>query len=284
MRTYRDRASFEICAFHQSVAFAQLAYLSQVPGHIVQLINLIDSITETFAHCPSVADKVESVMSYTRKVTYIKSSGCTTGVQRTVTVTQQSYSSSGWVQAPQQPTVVRQSVQPTLTPEESVSSKSVGDTSDGRGSSSRQTASPFEAAVLDEHNRLRAKHSALPLTLDPAISQYAQEWANNIASRNVMQHRSKNSYGENLYACFGKTNVTGEEVVRSWYNEIKDYRFGQPNPGNFSQVGHFTQLVWKNSKRLGVGIAKNGNKVYVVCNYDPPGNYSEQYPDNVTRG
>lgn len=73
-----------------------------------------------------------------------------------------------------------------------------------------------------------------------------------------MQHRSNNRYGENIYACFGKTGVTGAEVVQSWYSEIKDYRFGESNPRNFGQVGHFTQVVWKNSKHLGVGIAKNG--------------------------
>lgn len=97
-----------------------------------------------------------------------------------------------------------------------------------------------------------------------------------------MQHRSNNRYGENLYACFGKTNLSGVEVVKAWYDEIKHYRFGQPSPGNFSQVGHFTQVVWKESRELGVGIAKNGNNIYVVCNYDPPGNFMGKYAANVT--
>lgn len=230
-------------------------------------------------------------MSYTRKVTYYKTSGCGSTQQHSVTTTftQQSsngFTSSGWVQVPHQqqqhqqqsPAVVWQTVQPTTQqPQQPIVTNSSG--GGGGGSSS----TPFDAAVLEEHNRLRAKHSAAPLTLDPAISQYAQEWANNIASRNVMQHRSNNRYGENIYACFGKTNLTGQEVVHSWYNEIKDYRFGESNPSNFGKVGHFTQVVWKNSKRLGVGMAKNGNNVYVVCNYDPPGNFGGQYPANVTR-
>lgn len=231
-------------------------------------------------------------MSYTRKVTYYKTSGCGSTQQHSVTTTftQQSsngFTSSGWVQVPHQqqqhqqqsPAVVWQTVQPTTQqPHQPIVTNSTGG-GGGGGSSS----TPFDAAVLEEHNRLRAKHSAAPLTLDPAISQYAQEWANNIASRNVMQHRSNNRYGENIYACFGKTNLTGQEVVHSWYNEIKDYRFGESNPSNFGKVGHFTQVVWKNSKRLGVGMAKNGNNVYVVCNYDPPGNFGGQYPANVTR-
>lgn len=213
-----------------------------------------------------------------RKVTYIQRSQCSSGGQRIVTVTQQS-SGSGWVQVPQQipQTVIYKTVQSSPTPV--VTGLNNGGSNSGVGASS----SSFEAAVLAAHNRLRAKHSAAPLTLNATISQCAQEWADNIARRNCMQHRPNNSYGENIYACFGKTNISGEEAVQSWYNEIKDYSFGQANPSNFSKVGHFTQVVWKNSKQLGVGIAKNGNNVYVVCNYDPPGNYGGQYPANVTR-
>lgn len=47
-------------------------------------------------------------------------------------------------------------------------------------------------------------------------------------------------------------------------------------------TGHFTQVVWKDSKELGVGCtkAKNG-KIYVVANYYPPGNYIGCYVENV---
>lgn len=87
-----------------------------------------------------------------------------------------------------------------------------------------------------------------------------------------------------MYAMFGKTDVTAGDAVQSWYKEIKDYTFGQPDPGvKFSKVGHFTQLVWKDSKRLGVGKAISGSKaVYVVCNYDPPGNFKNRYAENVS--
>lgn len=150
-------------------------------------------------------------------------------------------------------------------------------------SSPSTSSSSFEQAVLGEHNRLRARHSAQPLKLNPAISRYAQEWANNLAARNTMQHRSNNKYGENLYASFGRSTIAGEDAVKSWYDEIKYYKFGQPSPGNFSQVGHFTQVVWKESRELGVGMARNGNNIYVVCNYDPPGNFTGKYAPNVTK-
>ena len=47
-------------------------------------------------------------------------------------------------------------------------------------------------------------------------------------------------------------------------------------------AGHFTQVVWKNSKKLGIGKAKNKNgKTIVVANYEPAGNWIGQYKDNV---
>ena len=39
----------------------------------------------------------------------------------------------------------------------------------------------------------------------------------------------------------------------------------------FVAAGHFTQVVWKSSRELGVGVASNGGRVLVVANYDPPG-------------
>ena len=47
-------------------------------------------------------------------------------------------------------------------------------------------------------------------------------------------------------------------------------------------VGHFTQVVWKSSKELGVGKATSrSGRIYVVANYYPPGNYQGQFAQNV---
>ena len=46
--------------------------------------------------------------------------------------------------------------------------------------------------------------------------------------------------------------------------------------------GHFTQLVWKGSKEMGVGraTARSGN-IYVVANYAPTGNMQGAFQANV---
>lgn len=45
-----------------------------------------------------------------------------------------------------------------------------------------------------------------------------------------MQHRQNNEYGENLYCAFSsdsKFKLKGEVAVKSWYDEIKDFKFGR---------------------------------------------------------
>lgn len=68
-----------------------------------------------------------------------------------------------------------------------------------------------------------------------------------------MKYRPGGRYGENLYAA---TNFepTAEDVVKSWYSEIFAYNFKQP--GFNTNAGNFTQLVWKRTMEIGVGISK----------------------------
>lgn len=63
------------------------------------------------------------------------------------------------------------------------------------------------------------------------------------------------------------------------YEEIKFHKFGY-EPKSLAS-GHFTQVVWKESKQLGVAFAKSGGKVVVVANYFPAGNMIGSFAENV---
>ncbi|XP_064535158.1 Golgi-associated plant pathogenesis-related protein 1 isoform X1 [Drosophila montana] len=137
----------------------------------------------------------------------------------------------------------------------------------------------FEQEVLKAHNAHRAQHNAPPLELDGSLNKLATNWAQHLLANNRMEHRQNSGYGENIYMASGG-NLGGADAVDSWYNEINDYNWRSPS---FQMnTGHFTQVVWKSSKRLGVGFARRGNTIYVVCNYDPPGNYNNMYRENVS--
>ncbi|KAM9393752.1 Golgi-associated plant pathogenesis-related protein 1 [Pholidichthys leucotaenia] len=129
----------------------------------------------------------------------------------------------------------------------------------------------FENEFLAAHNSYRARHGAPPLTMSPKLSASAQRWANHLLSINTLTH-SNDGNGENLYFASNSAGVhlTGKEAVDSWYNEIKDYNFRMP--GFRPNTGHFTQVVWKSTSELGVGVAMRGNVAFVVGQYHPAGN------------
>lgn len=140
-------------------------------------------------------------------------------------------------------------------------------------------AASFEEEILQRHNALRARHGVPPLAWNAQLASYAQQWAQENARTNNMQHRPNNKYGENIYWTSGGA-LTAIKVTDSWYAEASKYNYAKP--GFSSTTGHFTQIVWKSSRSLGCGRAQTrSGGTYVVCNYDPPGNYTGQYGPNV---
>nr|XP_054923949.1 uncharacterized protein LOC126526051 [Dermacentor andersoni] len=143
----------------------------------------------------------------------------------------------------------------------------------------------LQRQVLRSHNRYRRRHGVHTLKQDPELDRYAQAWALVMAQRDRMQHRTNALHGENLYMWWSsnlEAPITGSQAVKSWYDEIKLYDFD--NPGFRSGTGHFTQLVWKDSRRLGTGIARGPKgTVYIVSVYDPRGNMMGQFGEQVPR-
>jgi uncharacterized protein YkwD len=133
-------------------------------------------------------------------------------------------------------------------------------------------------AMVELHNLARGKHCAKTLSWSPKLAQAAQTWANKLKANNCAFEHSGGNYGENLAA--GTTGYMGpEEVVKMWYEEIKDYDFN--NPGFAMNTGHFTQVVWRGTQQVGCGMVQCKGLDVWVCEYDPPGNWEGQYRDNV---
>ena len=85
-----------------------------------------------------------------------------------------------------------------------------------------------------------------------------------------------------LLSCQQCLFLTGKEVADRWYSEIKNYNFQQP--GFTSGTGHFTAMVWKNIKKMGVGKASASDRSsFVVARYFPTGNVINQgfFEENV---
>uniref|UniRef100_A0A3P9J3J9 SCP domain-containing protein n=1 Tax=Oryzias latipes TaxID=8090 RepID=A0A3P9J3J9_ORYLA len=139
----------------------------------------------------------------------------------------------------------------------------------------------FQQEFLETHNAYRALHGAPPLTYNSKMCSEAQKWADECLRIHTLGH-SETKDGENmsLHSVFC-WYVSGKDAVDAWYSEIKDYNFKKP--GFKSGTGHFTQVVWKESKELGLGMATDGRMAFVVGQYRPPGNFSNpgQFEANV---
>jgi len=142
----------------------------------------------------------------------------------------------------------------------------------------------FAKEALDQHNKYRSIHGVQPLVLDDKLSDHAQKYAKHLAKTATFEHSNDPDYGENLYWSWSSDpnfKVKGEESVDSWYEEcLQSYDYSR-EPTD-TESGHFTQMVWDTTRRLGVGLAKSSTgRNIVVMKYDPPGNYVGEYTKHV---
>jgi len=138
--------------------------------------------------------------------------------------------------------------------------------------------------------------------MEKDLNSQAQQWADKLAAACSSYH-SKNTdaerqwggggTGESLAAGMGDDReVAAYQAADGWYEEIQDYPYPIGYQSNddalFKKIGHFTQSVWKGSKKVGYGYAynpecakKNTFSRFVVARYSPAGNVQGKYPDNV---
>lgn len=133
------------------------------------------------------------------------------------------------------------------------------------------------AEILDAHNRYRAEVGVSPLSWSDDLANHAQDWANQLAASGTFEHSGTDGEGENLWmGTSGAYSLT--DMVGSW-GEEKQYFTGGTFPdvsstGNWADVGHYTQMVWRNTDQVGCGIADgNDGNSYLVCRYTPQGNF-----------
>ncbi|XP_076661420.1 uncharacterized protein LOC143365263 [Halictus rubicundus] len=143
----------------------------------------------------------------------------------------------------------------------------------------------FADAFLQLHNQYRETHNSPPLEIIDELSESAQEWADHLAVLGVPAYKSDPEYGENIFAGFlrgAPENVKPEDPLELWYREGRYFKYGEETVKNTEDVRHFTQLVWKGTTSMGIGMAiGDEGETYIVCFYQPPGNVPEEYAENV---
>jgi hypothetical protein len=66
------------------------------------------------------------------------------------------------------------------------------------------------------------------------------------------------------------------DVVGDWASETRDYSY--PTNTCAGVCGHYTQLIWSDTREVGCAVARDPAREVWVCNYDPPGNWVGERP------
>jgi uncharacterized protein YkwD len=168
----------------------------------------------------------------------------------------------------------------------------------------------FGHCVLEHHNEYRKHHvDTPPLQWSDECALSAQTLAEHMALNNTLKTYPTQEYGQNaaffmsmnLHTDTTNSGAGGSEVTsvakselsdktlaqyacEVWYSEYGNYDYISPGFNMGSHVtGHFTQMVWKSTRELGVSKLSREGRTFVVVVYKPPGNVEGAYQDNVQR-
>ncbi|KAH0600143.1 hypothetical protein MHUMG1_01139 [Metarhizium humberi] len=152
--------------------------------------------------------------------------------------------------------------------------------------------------MVQIHNECRSKHSSPDVTWDPNLAITAEKIAKSCKFAHQMGVDG-GSYGQNIAAASSDQNSNPTDfgvkaVGDMWYKgEVKNYTpafyLSGPSQGTpLDDYGHFTQVVWKASTKIGCATVSCGAGTifgmpsqFTVCNYKTQGNVVGQYPENV---
>ncbi|KAJ4897799.1 hypothetical protein Rs2_24593 [Raphanus sativus] len=136
----------------------------------------------------------------------------------------------------------------------------------------------WKQEFLDEHNEARNEVGLEPFVWDEEVAAYASSYANQRVSDCAMVH-SNGPFGENI--AWSSGDMSAGDASEMWIDEKKyyDYDSNTCNDPNGGTCLHYTQVVWRNSLRLGCSkVVCHSGGTFIICNYDPPGNYNGEKP------
>ena len=133
--------------------------------------------------------------------------------------------------------------------------------------------------MLEAHNAERVRVGTAPLGWSDSLAAdaraYAREMARTGRFAHAVQPAGKPRQGENLW--MGTRGAYSyREMSAGWIAE-KRWFVNRATPdfsttGKWTDVGHYTQMIWSGTTQLGCAVASSRDYDYLVCRYSPAGN------------
>lgn len=161
---------------------------------------------------------------------------------------------------------------------------------------------------VEEHNAYRCEVGLEPIVWDCELATVAQQWADEQAQNaNCAMAHSTNDWRNAAFAKVGYPDhpgasgwvgenlawlsawsdgspqiKNGREISGMWASEKADFNLG-PSSDSCTKigdavVGHYTQMVWYSTRKIGCGVSECDGASLFVCQYFPGGNMMGQLP------
>jgi hypothetical protein len=121
------------------------------------------------------------------------------------------------------------------------------------------------------------------LTWSDALAAQAQKCADsnaaNLSSGGNFGHCFTPGYGQNIAQSPSTKGLNLTQMVDLWGSEKRYFVNGKfpsvSSTGSPKDVGHYTQIIWQETKQVGCGKASASGRDILVCDYSPEGNAAD---------
>ncbi len=143
---------------------------------------------------------------------------------------------------------------------------------------SAQVANPEEIeSLIARHNFWRADVGVGEISYSEELAEVAFTWAKELKKQGCAFKHSSVKYGENLFK--GTVGYyTAADAIDAWGQEKEDYNYDKNKCKKGKMCGHYTQIVWETTTKVGCAKIDCDGYTTWVCNYDPPGNWVGEKP------
>ena len=137
----------------------------------------------------------------------------------------------------------------------------------------------FAQSLLGAHNDARENVGAPALRWSNSLAKDAADYAEVLADKNKIEHANEDvrkGAGENLWIGTSGFYST-RAMIDAFLTEEQYFKPGVfpdvSTTGNWIDVGHYTQIIWKDTQEVGCALTNNDQNDVLVCRYLPSGNW-----------
>lgn len=144
------------------------------------------------------------------------------------------------------------------------------------------TTPGFAGTILVAHNQERMRLGLASLSWNPRLADEAARWAEKLAQEGRLEHsnrQQRSGTGENLWMGTAGYYST-DHMIGAFTREKALFVAGRfPDvslSGRWQDVGHYTQMIWPETREVGCAMAEAHGRDIMVCRYWPAGNWVGQ--------